>query len=78
MELLLKDGEYLQISKKENSSLRNFVARLICKLFTGEERMQSNVSGSQGKLQLDPENIITIKNAIFATYLTVINNKPSI
>ena len=32
----------------------NFAAKLNCLLFTEEERRRSNVYGTQGKLQLDP------------------------
>lgn len=75
---LLKDSEYLETVKRESSSVGNFAARLNCKVFTVEERMLSNVSGSQGKQKLDPQKILAIKNATFATYPTDMKNKPAV
>ena len=51
-----------------------FAAKLNCLLFTAEERRRSNVSGSQGKLQLDPSKIFAVRDATF-TYPTDIQSK---
>lgn len=73
---ILKDSEHLDMVKRESSSIMNFAARLNYKVFTIEERMQSNVSGTQGKQQLDPQKILAIKNPTFATYPTDMKDKP--
>ena len=72
---LLKNPEYLATIKRQSSSMFNFAAKLNCLLFTAEERRRSNVSGSQGKLQLDPSKIFAIRDATFATYPTNIQSK---
>ena len=69
---VLKNPEYL---KRQSSSMFNFAAKLNCLLFTEEERRRSNVSGSQGKLQLDPCKVFAIRDATFATYPTDIQSK---
>ena len=58
----LRDSEYLDTIKRQSASIGNFAARLNCEVFTIEERMQGNVSGTQGKLQLDPQKMLHCKN----------------
>ena len=72
---LLNNSTFLETVKRESHSVAKFAAKLNCKIFTLEERKQSNVSGSHEKKKFDPQKILAIQNATFATYPTDMKNK---
>ena len=58
----------IQLAKNKSCSRRNFAARLVCELFTIEERKTCNVRGVLGKDQLDPSVVEYIKMLAYRYY----------
>ena len=54
--------------KRSSCSRRNFCANLVRRLFDENTRKNSNVSGRQGKAQLNPVIISFVKSAAFQYY----------
>ena len=65
--------EVICIQKRKSSSIKNFAKRLLCKVFSREQRFKDNVNiygKRKGKTSIDPEGkkIKYIKETIFRMY----------
>ncbi len=55
----------LRYCSRVASSRRNFASHLVRQLFSLQEMMTSNCTGSKGKGQLDPRRLLGVREAVF-------------